>query len=130
MTMALAPTFLVIDVQKAFDLPDWGTRNNPEAEKRIQELLEHWRNRSAPIIHVRHRSESAAGRFRGEEIEFKPEATPREDEPVIEKTVNSAFIGTELEQRLRDAGAIELVLAGLTTDHCCSTTARMAANLG
>ena len=63
-------------------------------------------------------------------FEFKPEAQPLDGEPVITKDVNSAFIGTDLEERLRTAGASAVALVGLTTDHCCSTTARMAGNLG
>jgi nicotinamidase-related amidase len=49
---------------------------------------------------------------------------------VIEKRVNSAFIGTSLEADLRGAGCRGLVILGLTTNHCVSTTARMASNLG
>ncbi len=61
---------------------------------------------------------------------FKPQATPRDDEPVARKAVNSAFIGTTLEARLRQHGIQKLVIVGLTTDHSVSTTARMAGNLG
>jgi nicotinamidase-related amidase len=61
---------------------------------------------------------------------FKPAATPLSGEPVFQKQVNSAFIGTGLEQHLRERGIETLVLVGITTDHCVSTTARMAANLG
>lgn len=129
-TPAKAPTLLVIDVQRAFDDPVWGARNNPGAEEQVAALLSSWRAQQAPIIHVRHRSSSPQGRFRGRQLAFKPQATPIEGEPVIEKTVTSAFIGTDLEQRLRGGGVQALVIAGLTTDHCCSTTARMAANLG
>lgn len=126
------PTLLLIDVQRAFDDSGWGPRNNPDAERQIAALLMAWRSAEAPIIHVRHLSSSPNGLFqRGTEaFEFKPEALPAAGEPLIEKSVNSAFIGTDLTQRLRALRAGPVVIAGLTTDHCCSTTARMAANLG
>jgi nicotinamidase-related amidase len=126
------PTLILIDVQRAFDDPGWGPRNNPEAEARVAEALAGWRAAGAPIIHVRHRGTEAGGSFLPgtAAFEFKEEAAPLEDEPVITKDVNSAFIGTDLEARLRDEGVETVALAGLTTDHCCSTTARMAGNLG
>jgi nicotinamidase-related amidase len=49
---------------------------------------------------------------------------------VIFKDVNSSFIGTDLEERLRKQGASMVVIVGITTDHCVSTTTRMAGNLG
>jgi nicotinamidase-related amidase len=61
---------------------------------------------------------------------FKDVAAPRDGEPAIGKDVNSAFIGTDLEARLRGGGINDLVIVGLTTPHCVSTTARMASNLG
>ena len=126
------PTLIVIDVQQAFDDPAWGERNNPDAEARIADAIAGWRERDAPVIHVRHRSAEPEGTFipGTDAFEFKPEAQPREGEPVITKDVNSAFIGTDLEARLRADGVEAVALVGLTTDHCCSTTARMAANLG
>jgi nicotinamidase-related amidase len=126
------PTLLVIDVQRAFDDPGWERRNNPEAETRVRGLLAAWRGAGAPVVHVRHESASPDGRFRRgtPAFEFKPEAEPLPGEPVIEKRANSAFIGTDLEDRLRADGAEKVVVAGLTTDHCCSTTARMASDLG
>jgi len=128
----VAPTLLLIDVQRAFDDPSWPDRNNAGAERRIAELLAAWRERGAPVVHVRHESARPEGLFRRgtSAFEFKPEAEPLPGEPVVDKWVNSAFIGTDLERRLREAGVSTVVVAGLTTDHCCSTTARMAANLG
>ena len=126
------PTLLVIDVQRAFDDASWPERNNPHAEARVADLLAAWREAGGPVVHVRHESAAPDGLFRRgtESFEFKPEAAPLPGEPVVEKLVNSAFIGTGLEGRLRDAGAETVVIAGLTTDHCCSTSARMAGNLG
>ena len=126
------PTLIVIDVQRAFDDPSWAPRNNPEAEQRIAEALAGWRERGAPVIHVRHASAAPDGLFAPgtPAFEFKPEAQPLDGEPVITKDVNSAFIGTDLEQQLRRQGVETVALVGLTTDHCCSTTARMAGNLG
>jgi len=126
------PTLLVIDVQRAWDDPAWPERNNPDAEARVAELLAAWRGIDAPIVHVRHESAESEGLFRRgtESFEFKAEAVPQPGEPVVDKLVNSGFIGTDLEERLRSAGAETVVIAGLTTDHCCSTTARMAGNLG
>ena len=127
-----APTLIVIDVQRAFEDASWGPRNNPEAERRIAAALAGWRDLGAPVIHVRHASPEPGGLFAPgtDAFAFKPEATPRDGEPVLTKDVNSAFIGTDLEARLRDEGVDTVALVGLTTDHCCSTTARMAANLG
>ncbi len=126
------PTLLLIDVQRAFDDPRWPERNNPEDEARMADLLAAWRETGAPVVHVRHESARPEGLFRRgtDAFEFKPELEPAPGEPVVEKRVNSAFIGTDLEQRLRDDGVETLVVAGLTTNHCCSTTARMAGNLG
>jgi nicotinamidase-related amidase len=127
------PTLVIVDVQKAFDDPAWGKRNNPGAEGNVARLLAAWRAADAPIIHVRHRETNPELHFFNEEdpgFEFKQEAMPLADEPVVTKGVNSAFIGTDLEERLRAAGATTVVIAAITTDHCGSTTVRMSGNLG
>jgi nicotinamidase-related amidase len=123
---------LVVDVQKGFDEPVWGRRNNPLMEARIVELLRAWRELRKPIIHCRHMSTKAGSPLRPGQPgnDFKDEAAPLPGEPVIAKQVNSCFIGTTLEADLRSWGHDALVIAGLTTNHCVSTTARMAGNLG
>lgn len=123
---------ILIDVQRGFDEPAWGRRNNPRAEERMARLLSAWRLSGRPVIHVRHASRNPRSPLRpGQEgHEIKEIVRPHADEPVIQKAVNSAFIGTELEQLLRSRAIGTLVLVGLTTDHCVSTTARMAGNLG
>jgi len=125
----MAPTLIVIDVQRALDDPIYGERSTPEAERNIARVISAWREQGAPLIHVRHESERlfAPG---AATAEFKPEAQPLGDEPVVTKRVNNAFVGTDLDQRLRAAGAETVAIAGLTTDHCVSTTVRMAGDLG
>jgi nicotinamidase-related amidase len=134
-SLPLASTaLLVIDVQKAFDEIEANgiPRNNPQAIAHIAELLDAFRGKGAPVIHVRHASLEPDSRLRPDRPGYavKEEARERAGEPVIVKHVNSAFIGTDLEARLRAAGMATLVIVGATTNHCVETTARMGANLG
>lgn len=132
--MSLSPrtALLLVDVQQGLDHPRWGARNNPDAERRIADLLAAWRATGRPVIHVQHLSVEPDSPLRPDAPghAFKPEALPAAGEPVFRKHVNSAFIGTGLEAHLRGEGIDALVVAGITTDHCVSSTVRMAGNLG
>ena len=125
---------IVVDVQRALD--EWEAagkrRNNPQALARIADLLGAFRDRGAPIFHIRHQGTRPNSSFLpdGSGYPVKDEAREIGDEPVIVKRVNSAFIGTDLEARLRAAGVTALVICGATTNHCVETTTRMAGNLG
>ncbi|MBI3175284.1 MAG: cysteine hydrolase [Chloroflexi bacterium] len=123
---------IIIDVQKGFDDPIWGERNNPQAEDNIARLLEAWRKHRLPVFHIQHMSLSPTSplnpKHPGNTI--KDALQPFDGEPLIQKSVNSAFIGTDLEQQLCKIGCNSLVIVGLTTPHCVSTTTRMAGNLG
>ena len=123
---------ILVDVQQGFDNPKWGPRNNPDAETNIARLLQFWRSNARPVLHVQHCSVRPNSPLRPElpGCQFKSEATPIDGEPIFQKTVNSAFIGTNLEGYLRDNRFQKLVVVGLTTNHCISTTVRMAGNLG
>lgn len=123
---------LVIDVQKAFDHPSWGERNNLEAEAHIVQLIESWRAAGRPIIFVQHLSQSRSSLFheQAETSQFKDCLQVQKGDVIIRKYVNSAFIGTDLEQQLRALGCSQIVICGLTTNHCVETTTRMAGNLG
>jgi nicotinamidase-related amidase len=123
---------IVIDVQNGFDDPQWGNRNNPDAEKAIAALLAAWRETARPVFHVQHLSNSEGSPLnpRNAGCEIKEVVRPLENEQIFQKRVNSAFIGTQLEAVLRQRGVGTLVMVGLTTPHCVSTSARMAGNLG
>jgi nicotinamidase-related amidase len=126
------PALIVIDVQQGFDDPYWGQRNNPDAEKQVALLLSAWRRAKYPIIHFQHLSLESNSPLREDRPGhvFKPEAEPGNGELIMTKHVNSCFIGTQLEETLRIGKIHRVVLCGLTTDHCVSTTTRMAGNLG
>jgi nicotinamidase-related amidase len=128
------PALILIDIQQGFDnIPYWGgERNNPDAELNARKLLDHWRANKLPLFHIQHCStnpnsmlaESNPGNAHKEIVK------PLPGEQVIKKTVNSAFIGTDLKERLDAAGIDTVVIVGLTSEHCVSTTARMAGNFG
>lgn len=128
------PALVLIDIQKAFnDVSYWGgDRNNVNAEQKAGELLEIWRTKKLPIFHIQHCSSNPNSILN--EInagnEFQDVVKPIEGENIIKKHVNSAFIGTNLKELLDDAKIKNLVIVGLTTDHCVSTTTRMAGNFG
>ena len=123
---------VVIDVQQGFRDASWGPRNNPGAESNVARLIAAWRRSRRPIHHVHHASGSPSGSFYPGTPGHVPqaEAAPAPGEPVHVKSVNSGFIGTNLEHDLRKQEIATLVIAGLTTNHCVSTTVRMAGNLG
>ena len=123
-----APSALVIiDVQKAIDDPRWGDdRNNPGAEANIARLLATWRERSWPVFHVRHQSRDPRSTYRHSPFKYDV----RDGERVIEKSTNSAFIGTPLEREMRQAGIDAVVITGVITNNSVEATARMSGNLG
>jgi len=131
-TFSRRAALLIIDVQNGFDAPRWGRRNNPAMEARIVELLTAWRASRRPVIHAKHMSPDPTSPLRPGQPgnDFKRDVTPIDGEAVVEKRVHSCFIGTPLEAELRQQGHDTLVIVGMMTNHCVSTTARMAGNLG
>ena len=128
------PALLLIDIQKGLDELEYygGHRNNLMAEENAARLLNIWREMEWPVFHVKHNSTNPNSPLvKGKPgNEIKDMVKPLSKEPVIEKNVNSAFIGTDLKERLEKQSISQLVIAGLTTEHCISTTVRMAGNLG
>jgi len=124
---------LIVDVQKGMDVyAARYNRNNPDLEKNIARLQSAWRRTGRPIIHVQHLSTEPQSPLRpgAPGVDIKDEVRPIAGEPVIQKSVSSAFIGTSLEADLRRRGVSTLVVVGMQTNMCVSTTARMAGNLG
>ena len=129
-----SPALLLIDVQQGFaDSAYWGgNRNNPDAEIVCKRLLDYWRKNRWPVAHIQHASTTPESRLHPDHpgFAFHPAVTPLNGETVISKQVNSAFIGTNLKQWLDEQQIHSVVIDGLTTHHCVSTTARMSGNYG
>lgn len=134
---------LLIDIQDGFlNTSHWGpSRSNPSFEKNASSILTEYRSlistqSDSPhkLIHIAHASLSPVSLLHPSApgFSFQSFATPQEGELVLRKNVNSSFIGTNLEEVLRshfrgEKGTFYIV--GLNTDHCVSTTTRMAGNL-
>jgi nicotinamidase-related amidase len=123
---------LPIDMQQAFDGEAWPRRWNDRVDINGLKLLEKWRETGRPIVHVRHDSVMDGSTLAPGQTGngFRPGFEPREEEPVVSKSVNSAFIGTDLDLRLRRLGARHVVAFGISTDMCVSTTVRTGSNMG
>jgi nicotinamidase-related amidase len=123
---------VLVDVQQAFHDPAWGTRNNPDCEANVGRLLAHWREHGGTVVFVRHDStETGWGLHPSEPGNAFQEVISGEPDLLVTKNVNSAFIGEPaLEPWLRERGIGAIVVAGIQTNMCCETTARMGGNLG
>lgn len=128
-----AVALVVVDVQTGLDdVTYWGPRNNPACEQNISRLIEVWRARSRPIVFVRHDSTDPSSPLRpgtpGNAFKACVTGTP---DLLVTKTVNSAFYGEpSLHEWLGQRSISDLAICGITTNHCCETTARMGGNLG
>jgi nicotinamidase-related amidase len=123
---------VLIDIQKGFSDPSWGSRNEGGFASNVARLLASWRETGDTVFHVQHLSERADSPLRGdrEGVAFMDYAEPHAGEIHLTKKVNSAFLGTPLDYWLRRLRLDRVVLVGISTDHCISTSARMGANLG
>ncbi len=123
---------VIIDVQEAFDDKKWGQRNNLKAEENISQILKACREKEWLILHIQHISDNPDSLFHPNNKGFaiKELVEPLSDEIRITKKVNSSFIGTNLEDVLRENDISTVVITGMTTPHCVSTTTRMSGNLG
>ncbi|MFK4100589.1 cysteine hydrolase family protein [Streptomyces sp. NPDC019531] len=140
MEIAENAALVVVDVQKGFDEADfWGPRNNPEADDNIASLIDVWQATGRPVVFVRHDSRKPESPLRTgyEGNGFKEYVERRRGkgaggaELLVTKTVNSAFYGTpDLDAWLRAEGISQFVVAGIQTNMCVETTARMGGNLG
>jgi nicotinamidase-related amidase len=127
-------TLLLIDVQHFYfpggQLPLTGP---VEASLKARALLEAFRARGWPVVHVLHLAKGQAGPSpdAGDlAYQAHPNVMPRPGEAVIGKREANAFRDTELLATLRRLGTTRLVIAGMQTHMCVEAATRAAADLG
>jgi nicotinamidase-related amidase len=124
---------IMIDVQKGFEREDrWGRRDNPDAEAHMESLQKTWLETKRPLVVVQHDSVEPGSTLAPSDPGNALKDFVALDSAAlhVRKTVNSAFYGTpNLEAWLRENGIETIVVCGITTNHCCETTARMGGNL-
>jgi nicotinamidase-related amidase len=127
-----AYALVVVDAQAGFDDPRWGRRNNPACDTNIERLALEWSARRRPLVYVRHDSDEPDSPLQPDSPgnRLKPYLSPEAD-LLVTKRVNSAFHGTpDLHGWLTAVRVDGIVVCGITTNHCCETTARVGGNLG
>jgi nicotinamidase-related amidase len=122
---------VLIDLQNEYRAGPIALPDADQAIANAARLLARARESGARIFHIAHKGR-AGGLFDREASrgQIADALAPLPGEPVIEKALPNAFAGTELQQLLAASGRTNLVLAGLMTHMCVSSTARAALDLG
>lgn len=85
-----------------------------------------------PVFHVQHIGPAGGPLFAqdGERVAFHPQIQPAPHHQVVQKTTASSFASTDLHAQLRERKIRTLIICGLMTHMCVSTTSRDAKPLG
>ncbi|HEX4357282.1 MAG TPA: isochorismatase family protein [Pseudonocardia sp.] len=129
MTTAL----IVIDVQESFrQRESWAANSNPAIVDRVSDLVAWSRAEGNPVYWVLHAEPGTGTVFDPASgfVRLMDGLVPAEPEPVLFKTAHNAFTTTNLQRLLTERGVSELVIAGIRTEQCCETTARIGSDLG
>ncbi len=125
---------LLIDIQNDY-FPGGAMEliGSPAAGAQAGKLLQVFREKALPVIHVRHLSTHPGATFflpntRG--VEIHSSVAPNENEIVIQKTFPNSFRETPLLDYLQERHIARLVIGGMMTHMCIDSTVRAAADLG
>jgi nicotinamidase-related amidase len=129
----MSRALVVIDVQESFrQRPIWAANSNPGIVDKVNRLVEGARAAGDLVVWVLHAEPGSGGVFDPASgmVRLMDGLLARDGEPVITKTAHNAFTTTNLQQVLTTRGIRELLIAGIRTEQCCETTARIASDLG
>jgi nicotinamidase-related amidase len=130
----MSTALLLVDIQNDY-FPGGAMAlvGSVEAGDQASKLLEAYRRKGLPVIHMQHISKRPGATFflpdtKG--VEIRECVSPREGETIIRKHFPNSFRDTSLPAHLRDNKITRLVIAGMMTHMCIDTTTRAAADLG
>lgn len=123
---------LVVDIQDSFKISParWASRSTPKFEENVTELIAAFREAERPVIFILHNDSDPGFRVGDPEVRLMSFLDKRDSDPLITKNTRNAFTSTDLEARLDALGIERVVVCGISTEQCCETTTRVAADLG
>lgn len=136
MAISSPPILLLIDLQEGLVVGpnDWGPRSTPSLTPNVERLLQFWRQKSWPVLHVQHDDiDDPTNPINSKYLEtykFHASATPKNDEPVFVKHVGSPFVATSLGAAIDKLGKRKIYVAGMDSSQCISNTMRHGGDLG
>ncbi len=121
---------LLIDIQRSFEAkPDWNEKELPAFRDNVLALVTGCREKRLPIVRILHVDDE--GLFSLASGLVKPMSwVPDVHDVEFQKHVHNAFTDTGLDHWLRTRGVRRVIIAGIRTEQCCETTARVASDLG
>lgn len=129
----MSRALVIVDIQRDYFPGGRMPLHEPEAAAaKAGQVLEAFRASGEPVVHMQHLSRAGGGFLEEgtEGAEIMAPVTPRDGEAVISKRAPNSFLGTDLEQHLRDLAVDEVVVAGMMTSMCVDATTRAGADLG
>ena len=122
---------IMIDLQNTYREGVMKLEGVEPAIKEASRLLARAREAGCPIFHIQHDAGAGSPYDLTDRIgAISDEVAPKAGETVIVKNYPSAFVGTDLQEKLEATGVKDLVIAGFMTHMCVNSTARGAFNLG
>ena len=132
--MQTKKALLIIDIQN--DYFEGGANpliGSAEASINAKSLLQNFREKSLPVIHIQHFSTRADSTFfipNTKGVEIHDHVMPNSGEKVIVKNYPNSFFETDLLDYLNSNSITDLVICGMMTHLCVDATTRAAKDFG
>lgn len=122
---------LVVDVQDSFKKGSrWEQVSNPRFESNVTRLIDAYREAGLPVIFILHNDSDPGFRPGDPEVRLMDFLRREESDPLLLKNTRNSFTSTNLQEILEARGVRRVVVTGISTEQCCETTTRVAADLG